>query len=94
MRQVRIDRLIPVRGGIAYGSTVEVEGASGTESVDARPSDALNLAALVHAPIFVALDVLADAERRLTGDSPEAARLRLALESEPPRIGRLGPGLA
>jgi len=32
--------------------------------VDARPSDALNLAALVHAPIFVALDVPADAETR------------------------------
>jgi bifunctional DNase/RNase len=32
------------------------------QSVDARPSDALNLAALVHAPIFVAPEVLHEAE--------------------------------
>lgn len=84
VRQVRIDRLVPLRNGTAYGSTVEVEGASGVASVDARPSDALNLAALVHAPIFVASEVLADAESRLEGDSPEAAHLRLALEVDPP----------
>jgi uncharacterized protein len=88
VRQVRIDRLIPVRDGTAYGSTVEVEGASGVESVDARPSDALNLAALVHAPIFVAPEVLADAESRMEGDSPEAANLRLALKAEPPPMER------
>lgn len=82
VRQVRIDRLVPVAGGVAYGSTVEVEGASGVESVDARPSDALNLVALVPAPIFVARDVLADAEIRLAGDSPEAVALRHALEHE------------
>ena len=79
VRQVRIDRLVPVRGGTAYGSTVEVEGPSGVESVDARPSDALNLAALVHAPIFVAPEVLADAEGRMEGDSSEAVNLRRAL---------------
>jgi bifunctional DNase/RNase len=94
VRQVRIDRLVPVRDGTAYGSTVEVEGASGAVSVDARPSDALNLAALVHAPIFVAPEVLADAESRLEGDSPEAANLRLALASDPPSAGRPGPDLA
>jgi len=38
-----------------------------------------SLAALVQAPIFVAPDVLADAEGRLDGDSAEAASLRLAL---------------
>jgi bifunctional DNase/RNase len=84
VRQVRIDRLIPVGAGTAYGATVDVEGTSGIESVDARPSDALNLAALVHAPIFVAPGVLADAESRLEGDSPEAASLRLAVKSWPP----------
>jgi bifunctional DNase/RNase len=84
IRQVRIDRLVPVRDGTAYGATVEVEGGSGAALVDARPSDALNLAALVHAPIFVAPEVLADAESRLEGDSPEAASLRLALKSAPP----------
>jgi bifunctional DNase/RNase len=80
IRQVRIDRLVPVADGTAYGSTVEVEGASGVQSVDARPSDALNLVALVPAPILVARDVLADAETRLAGDSPEAIALRHALE--------------
>jgi uncharacterized protein len=83
VRQVRIDRLVPaLGGGTAYGSTVEVEGASGVESVDARPSDALNLAALVPAPIFVAPEVIADAETRLEGDSSEAILLRRALDCE------------
>lgn len=91
VRQVRIDRLVPVRDGTAYGSTVEVEGTVGMASVDARPSDALNLAALVHAPIFVAPEVLADADSRLEGDSPEAANLRLALVSGPPPSERPGP---
>ncbi len=82
LRQVRIDRLVAVRGGTAYGATVEVEGPSGVELVDARPSDALNLAALLPAPILVASDVLADAQARQDGDSPEAIRLRLAAEAE------------
>ena len=92
VRQVRIDRLVPVAGGTAYGATVEVEatpgvsgvsgasGASGVSLVDARPSDALNLVAVVPAPILVAEEVLADAESRLAGDSPEAIGLRHALE--------------
>ena len=50
----------------------------------------MNLAALVHAPIFVAAEVLADAESRLEGDSAEAASLRLALKSAPP-TERPGP---
>lgn len=82
VRQVRIDRLVPVRDGTAYGCTVEIEGASGIQSVDARPSDALNLAALVPAPIFVAPEVLADADARLADESSDAALLRLALEGE------------
>jgi bifunctional DNase/RNase len=82
VRQIRIDRLLPVSDGNAYGSTVEIEGSSGAESVDARPSDALNLVALLPAPIFVAPEVLADAAARLAGDSAEAVLLRLALEGE------------
>jgi hypothetical protein len=83
VRQVRIDRLVPAfGGGAAYGATVEVASASGVELVDARPSDALNLVALVPAPIFAAPEVLADAEARLEGDSPEATLLRRALECE------------
>jgi uncharacterized protein len=87
IRQVRIDRLVPVRDGTAYGSTVEVEGTSGIQPVDARPSDALNLAALVQAPIFVALEVLADAEGRLQGDTSEAIALRRALKCGQMTIG-------
>jgi uncharacterized protein len=87
VRQVRIDRLVPVRGGTAYGSTVEVEGALGIHSVDARPSDALNLAAVVQAPIFVAPEVLADAEGRLESGTSEAIALRQALECGQMSIG-------
>jgi uncharacterized protein len=80
--QVRIDRLIPTADGPpAYGATVQVEGASGIDLVDARPSDALNLVALVPAQILVAEEVLADAEARLGDDSTEARLLHLALES-------------
>jgi bifunctional DNase/RNase len=93
IRQVRIDRLVPAfGGGTAYGSTVEVEGASGAESVDARPSDALNLAALVPAPIFVAPEVIVDAESRTAGDSPEAIFLRRALECEQMTLSQGSPG--
>jgi bifunctional DNase/RNase len=82
IRQVRIDRLITAHGGKAYGSTVEVEGPAGVELVDARPSDALNLAALIPAPILVAPEVLAEAQGRLEGDSPGAVLLRQAVETE------------
>ncbi len=50
--------------------------------IQIRPSDALNLIALVPAPIFVAQEVLADAEARSMGDSAEASLLRRALECE------------
>src|SRR5215207_5697516 len=79
VRQVRIDRVVEE----AYVATVEVEGPPGVQSVDARPSDALNLAALVQAPIFVAPGVLQEAEARREGDFPEAARLRRALVASP-----------
>jgi bifunctional DNase/RNase len=48
VRQVRIDPLVEK----SYVATVEVEGSLGAESIDARSSDALNLAALVQAPIL------------------------------------------
>jgi uncharacterized protein len=88
IRQVRIDRLVAVRGGTAFGSTVEVEGPSGMGLVDARPSDALNLVALVPAPIVVASEVLAEAQARMEGDSPEAAFLRRAVQAEQMTIQR------
>ena len=82
IRQVRIDRLVEVHGGTAYGSTVEVESPSGVTLVDARPSDALNLVALVPAPILVVREVLADALARLEGDSPDALLLRRAIDAQ------------
>lgn len=90
IRQVRIDRLITVAGGTAFGSTVEVEGPSGVELVDARPSDAMNLVALVPAPIFVAPEALADAQARMNGDSSSAVLLRRAAETEQMMV-RQGP---
>lgn len=74
VRQVRIDRL--VEG--AYAATVEVEGPLGTQPVDARSSDALNLAAITGAPVFASLEVVDDGQRRQQDDSAEARLLRLA----------------
>jgi bifunctional DNase/RNase len=39
----------------SYVATVEVEGSLGAESIDARSSDALNLAALEAPPMMVGL---------------------------------------
>jgi bifunctional DNase/RNase len=84
VRQMRLDRL---EAG-AYAATVEVEGPLGVEVVDARASDALNLAVVVDSPIFVALEVLADCETRQQGDSAEATLLRQALMAPPMTIKR------
>jgi uncharacterized protein len=86
VRQVRIDRLVED----AYAATVEVDGPLGRQSVDARPSDGLNLAVLVDAPIFAASEVLREAEGRRAGDSPSAGRLRQALGASPMTVGTLG----
>ena len=85
IRQVRIDQVMEE----AYVATVEVDGPPGVQAVDARPSDALNLAVLVQAPIFVAPEVLHEAEARRAGDSPGAARLRRALAAPPMTIEKL-----
>jgi bifunctional DNase/RNase len=60
VRQVHIDGVVEE----LYTATVEVEGPLGRRSVEARPSDALNLAVLVDAPIFAAPEVLREAEAR------------------------------
>ena len=86
VRQLRIDWV----GEEAYVATVEVDGPPGVQAVDARPSDALNLAVLVQAPIFVAPEVLHEAEARCAGDSPTAARLRRALAAPPMTVEKLG----
>ena len=79
IREVRLDGL--VEG--AYAATVEVDGPQGVELVDARSSDALNLAVLTAAPILAALEVLEDSDRRREGDSSEAVLLRRALAACP-----------
>ncbi|HJU00746.1 MAG TPA: bifunctional nuclease family protein [Actinomycetes bacterium] len=84
--KVRIDRVVQE----TYIATVEVDGPAGVQPVDARPSDALNLAALAQTPILVAPEVLQEAEARRAGDSPEAARLRRALAACPMTIGTVG----
>ena len=79
VREVRLDRI--VEG--AYAATVEVEGPQGVGLVDARSSDALNLAVLAHAPVFVAPQMLADGISRQQADSAEAALLRRAIAAGP-----------
>jgi RNA polymerase sigma factor (sigma-70 family) len=55
LREVRIDRLV---GDVFYATAV-VAGPEGEREVDARPSDALNLALVLGAPIRASADVLA-----------------------------------
>ena len=87
VRRVRIDRLVAG----AYAATVEVEGPLGVGLVDARSSDALNLAVLMGAAVFAAPEVLEDCEKRQEGDSAEAALLRRARELPPMTISRAQP---
>jgi len=87
IREVRLDGLVAG----AYAATVEVEGPHGVELVDARSSDALNLAVLTAAPILAALEVLEDSERHQEGDSAEAVLMRRALAARPMTITRLDP---
>src|SRR3984893_4006867 len=87
IREVRLDGLVAG----AYAATVEVEGPQGLELVDARSSDALNLAVLTAAPILAALEVLEDSDLRREGDSAEAVLTRRALAASPMTITRLDP---
>jgi len=84
VREVRLDRI--VEG--AYAATVEVEGPQGAGLVDARSSDALNLAVLTNAPVFVAPEMLAVCIGRQEGDSAAAALLRRAIAAGPMTIRR------
>ena len=87
IREVRLDGL----AAGAYAATVEVDGPQGAELVDARSSDALNLAALTAAPILAALELLGDCDRRQEGDSSEAVLMRRALDACPMTIKRIDP---
>jgi bifunctional DNase/RNase len=79
VREVRLDRI--VEG--AYAATVEVDGPQGVRLVDARSSDALNLAVLTDAPVLVSAEILADCIGRQEGDSAEAALLQRAITAGP-----------
>lgn len=84
VREVRLDRVV----GGAYAAMVEVEGPAGVgRGVDARCSDALNLAVRLGAPIFVTPEMLDDCAQRMEGDSPEAAMARRALTAGPMTFG-------
>ena len=87
IREVRLDGLVAG----AYAATVEVEGPQGVELVDARSSDALNLAVLTAAPILASLEVLEDSDRRQEGDSAEAVLMRRGLAACPITMTRLEP---
>jgi hypothetical protein len=79
IREIRLDALVSG----AYAATVEAEGPHGVELVDARSSDALNLAVLVGAPIVVALEMVEDSDQRQEGESAEAVLMRRALTTPP-----------
>jgi len=84
MREVRLDRI--TEG--AYAATVEVEGPQGVGLVDARASDALNIAVLTQAPVFVAPEMLADFIGRQEGNSAEATLLQRAIAAGPMAVRR------
>ncbi len=84
IREVRLDRI--VEG--AYAATVELDGPEGVGLVDARSSDALNLAVLTGAPVFVSPEMLADCIARQQGDSADAALLRRAIGAGPMSVHR------
>ena len=84
VREVRLDRI--VEG--AYAATVEVEGPRGVGLVDARSSDALNLAVLMQAPVLVSSEMLADCIGRQEGDSAEAVLLQRAIAAGPMAVRR------
>lgn len=87
IREIRLDGLVAG----AYAATVEAEGPYGVALVDARSSDALNLAVLTGAPVLVALEMLDDSDRRQEGDSAEAALMRRALTACPMTIKKAEP---
>ena len=73
-------------GGGHYIATVEVKGPPSVQLVDARPSDPLNLAALVQAPIFAAPRCCT--RRRPDAQvTPQAARLRRVQAAPPMTVG-------
>jgi bifunctional DNase/RNase len=84
VREVRLDRILEG----AYAATVEVDGPQGMGLVDARSSDALNLAVLTDVPVFVSSEMLTDCTGRQEGDSAEAVLLQRAIAAGPMTVRR------
>lgn len=55
LREVRLDRLVDE----VYYATAVVSGADGLHEIDARPSDAFNMAVLIGSPIWANPEILA-----------------------------------
>jgi RNA polymerase sigma factor (sigma-70 family) len=85
LREVRINRLIE---NVYYAELV-LERANGTAVVDARPSDGLNLAVRVGAPILVAPGLLSSPEGAPSpegeGSAAIAVDIRAAMSGQPRR---------
>lgn len=60
--RLREARIVRLAGDVYYAAAV-VDTPTGTQTIDARPSDVLNLALLTGAPILVAAEVLATTEQ-------------------------------
>jgi RNA polymerase sigma factor (sigma-70 family) len=70
VREVRIERLVES----TYYAVIVAERGGSVATIDARPSDALNLAVLTGSPVLVAADVVLDSEAGREG-TPIYARL-------------------
>ena len=70
--------------GQPYYATVFVTVSGTTHEVDARPSDALNLALRVGAPIFVAQEVMDRAKQATHELEPPRTRMVQAVQGQEP----------
>lgn len=95
LRAIKINRLVKN----TFYAVVEIDGPLGRQAVDARPSDALNVAVLAGTPIQVASDVLSAVAESIEGGAlvPPAKFYELydegaaevAASPEPHRLGWL-----
>jgi bifunctional DNase/RNase len=85
--RMRVSKVVGLNDGDRVGEFVVLNELDGERHlVDARCSDALNLAVLVGAPIIVALEMVEDSDQRQEGESAEAVLMRRALTAPPMTI--------
>jgi bifunctional DNase/RNase len=84
--RMRVSKVVGLNDGDHFCEFVVLDELDGVELVDARSSDALNLAVLVGAPIVVALEMVEDSDQRQEGESAEAVLMRRALTAPPMTI--------